>query len=187
MLCVPSFWTPGGSRTRLRACGRGVTPRKGIPGAVDAAEVYGRTQTDPDHARGAGLETAPTADGGGSDLPVLPWGLCRLAAASQSDIRPCPAQLATRANAFQGSNFYRINDLLETVEEWQQAATLKYKSGMHLGTLALAGWSNAAFGGPNQRGAMPPGYSIGLLPAFHSWSSPCSTVVIGGCAQNGTE
>ena len=53
--------------------------------------------------------------------------LCWLATVSRQDIRACLAQLAAKVNSLQGSDVYRINDLIRTAEGWVSQTTLKKK------------------------------------------------------------
>ena len=54
------------------------------------------------------------------------------------------AHLAPNVNPLQAGGVYRIDDRIKTAKEWQPDAVLEYQSGRHLGTLTLAGWSDAA-------------------------------------------
>ena len=49
-----------------------------------------------------------------------------LAEVSLPDISARLAQLAARVNSIQASGIYRINNLIKTAKEWQQAPILKY-------------------------------------------------------------
>ena len=51
--------------------------------------------------------------------------LCLLATVSRPDIGARSAHIASRVNSLQGSDMYRINDLVKTAKVWQQAAILK--------------------------------------------------------------
>ena len=46
--------------------------------------------------------------------------------------------MAARANSLNGSDVYRINDLVFTEEEWRQATVLKYASAPALSHLHAA-------------------------------------------------
>ena len=110
--------------------------------------------------------------------------LCWLAPVSKPDICASLANIASRANALQGSDIYRINDLIKTIKLWQPRTVLKYESSsnplfpptgdslgrfrargerLHKGTLTLAGWSDAAYGGLSEEGRCRLGYIIGLM------------------------
>ena len=54
--------------------------------------------------------------------------LCWPAAVSRPDIRARLAHIDSRVNKLHGSDIYRINDLIKTVEIWQPRAVLKYAS-----------------------------------------------------------
>ena len=54
--------------------------------------------------------------------------LCWLATVSRPDICARLAHIASRVNVLQGSDIYRINDLIKTVKLWQPRAVLKYAS-----------------------------------------------------------
>ena len=92
----------------------------------------------------------------------------------------------------QGSDVYRINDLMGTVKAWQTRAILQFASssfplfrpgpdtkgrhrarggGLHGGTLTLAGWSDAAYGDLSQNGKRRLGYLIGITSS--SLAVPC--------------
>ena len=51
--------------------------------------------------------------------------LCWLATVSRPDICDRLAHIASRVNVLQGSDIYRINDLIKTVKLWQPRAVLK--------------------------------------------------------------
>ena len=78
-------------------------------------------------------------------------GLFWLATVTRPDTCALLAQLASQVDALQGRDINRISDLLKTIKAWQGATTLKYMSDMHLGTSALAGWSDAAYGAKPER------------------------------------
>ena len=113
---------------------------------------------------------------------------------SKPDICACLANIASRANALQGGDIYRINDLIKTIKLWQPRTVLKYESSsnplfpptgdslgrfrargerLHKGTLTLAGWSDAAYGGLSEEGRCRLGYIIGLMSSSLSLSGPC--------------
>ena len=92
----------------------------------------------------------------------------------------------------QGSDVYRINDLIKTVKVRQLRAILKFASssfplipsgpdtkGRHRareerlqeGTLTLAGWSDATYGDLSQNGKCRLGYLIGITSS--SLTGPC--------------
>ena len=84
---------------------------------------------------------------------------------------PALAAAPTQANSLQGSGIYRMNDLPETAKERKQAATIKYRAGMHLRILTLAALSDDDSGGQTQESRCHLGFLIGL-PAS-SLRGPC--------------
>ena len=102
-------------------------------------------------------------------------GLRRVARVSRPDICSRWARIATRINALSGSDVFRINELARVAEKWQQATALRYSSAtrpwetlgwdgeirtglrsrcekVHYGSVSLAGWSDAAYGGQSTGG-----------------------------------
>ena len=88
-----------------------------------------------------------------------------LATVSRLGICSGSARRASRVNAFQGSDAYRINDLVRTGRAWQKATILKYASPPHQknrerGAVdeeirtrgGRAGWSDAAYGDQSVEG-----------------------------------
>ena len=57
-----------------------------------------------------------------------PGELRWLATVSRPDICALLARIASRVNSLRGSDVHRINNLLKTVNEWQRAKILKYRS-----------------------------------------------------------
>ena len=74
-------------------------------------------------------------------LGELGW----LVSVSRPDICARLARIASRVNSLQGSDVYRINDLVETVKMRRQAAILKNASSPHTSKHAKGGrrWGNA--------------------------------------------
>ena len=62
--------------------------------------------------------------------------LRRLATVSRPDVCDRLARIASHANPTQGSDAYRTNDLVKTVNVWQQAAILKYLPSSRVGKSA---------------------------------------------------
>ena len=110
--------------------------------------------------------------------------LCLLATVPRPDICARLARTASRVNSLQGSDVYRINDLVKTVKVWQQAAMLKNWSAshagkhgkgleagkmrqrsttIHSGTMTLVGWSDAAYADRPTPGKCRLGDAIGLM------------------------
>ena len=121
--------------------------------------------------------------------------LCWLATVSRPDIRARLARATSRINSLQGSDVYRINDLIKTAKPWQTATALKYVSsslqggtssnpkgekprqrqgGIHNCTTYLAGWPDAAFGDQSSLGKCRLGYVIGLTAS--TLSGPCHII-----------
>ena len=102
-------------------------------------------------------------------LGELHW----LATVSRPDICTRSTHIASEVTSSQGSDVYRINDLVETVEVWQQDAILMYFASpqmskgaiggedgqmrqrgdkIHEGTMTLVGWPDTAYGDPSTMG-----------------------------------
>ena len=94
------------------------------------------------------------------------------------------ARPASRVNDLQGSDVYRINDLVRTVKKWAAAPILKYASPsnpkgrkkgavdgdmgarggrVHCGTMSLVGWSGAVYGDQSAGGRCRVGHVSGLM------------------------
>ena len=56
---------------------------------------------------------------------------CRLATAFRPDICSRLGPLAARRSSVYGGDMYRVNDLVETLKEWQQATILLFASTSH--------------------------------------------------------
>ena len=118
--------------------------------------------------------------------------LCWLATVSRPDICARLAQLASKVNDLQGSDIYRFNALIKTVEIEQPRTVLKYASPsfplfpagvdskgrrrrkgerVRRGALSLVGRSDAAYGDLSQDGKCRLGYLIGIMSS--SLSGPC--------------
>ena len=118
--------------------------------------------------------------------------LCWLATVSRPDICARLARITSRIDALQGRDVYRINELMKTAKGCQQATVLKYVSSSQLGqgnlaqrdvemrrrggiirgnTLALVGWSDAAYGVQPSLGKCRLGYVIGLM--LPNLCAPC--------------
>ena len=118
--------------------------------------------------------------------------LCWLATVSRPDICARLARIASRVNSPRGSDLYRINDVAKTVKVWQEAAIWKFLSAAHMrqhakgdvggqmrkrggniygGTMALAGWSDAAFCEQSAIGKCRLGYVSGLMSS--ALRAPC--------------
>ena len=120
--------------------------------------------------------------------------LCWLATVSRPDICARLAQLASKVNDLQGSDIYRINAPIKTVEAEQPPAALNASSSFPLspagvgargrrrsnggrvrsGALSLVGWSGAAFGDLSRNGKCRLGYLIGI--ASSSPPGPCQVL-----------
>ena len=100
------------------------------------------------------------------------------------------APIASKINALCESDVYRINELVLVAEAWQRAMALKYASSSHpwetlglgdraqqdmrhrrekahCGSMSLARWSDAAYGGQSAGGKCRLGYVIGLIPSTY--------------------
>ena len=105
-------------------------------------------------------------------------GLCWLATVSRPDICARLARIASRINALQGGDIYRIDDLVETEKKWQPATVSSGKLGkenlalrhedvryrkekIHGDAMTILGWSDAACGGESSLGKCRLGYVIG--------------------------
>ena len=105
------------------------------------------------------------------------------------------ARGASRAESLQGSDAYRISDLVETVEVRQQAGVLKYLFSWHMdihgrgdadgetrqrgekihsGTMTPTGWSDAAHGEQSANGKCRPGNVIGFTSS--ALRGPCHII-----------
>ena len=102
----------------------------------------------------------------------------RLATVPRPDISDRVAQLETRVNSLQGSDIYRISEVIQTVKEWQEPVILTYPSSstaselvqrsgpadrearksrgraekVHFGAMTLVDRSDAANGYPTKEG-----------------------------------
>ena len=114
------------------------------------------------------------------------------------DLRARPAQLGSKVNSAQGSDFYRMNDLIKTARgshqngssqgrdfSAQQAAVFKYQSGLRQGTLTLAGRSDATYGDQTKDGRWRVGCLINVLPSslrgpcyIHQWLSNLTRITV---------
>ena len=132
----------------------------------------------------AGCATGSAFPGECEVAPTHTWDLCWLATVSRPDICARLARIASRINALQGCDVYRIDELVKIAREWQQATELTYVSSSQLGpgnlaprdakmrhrrgkvngnTRTLAGWSAAAYRGQSSLGQRRLGYVIGLM------------------------
>ena len=85
--------------------------------------------------------------------------LRRVAKASRPDICARLAQLGTKINSLKGSDAYKKSDLIRTAKEWRRATVLKNQPRPHIGTITLAGWSDAVYGDHPKKRASPFGLS----------------------------
>ena len=121
-----------------------------------------------------------------------------LATVSRPDICARMARIASRTIALQSGNVYRINDVVKTAKKWQPAAVLKYVSSGNLGqenlalrgedvrsrtenihgnTMALVGWSDAAYEHQSGLRKCRLGYVIGLM--LSNVCAPCHIIHVG--------
>ena len=151
-------------------------------------------------------------------LGGLFWGVT----VSRPDIRARLTKIACRINPLCGSDVYRITHLARAVGEWQAATAPTYASSshpwrnfgfggkrrddmrhaggkLHYGSMSLAGWLDAAYGGQSTQGTRRPGYVIGLMALslagichFSHWTSKFTSKLVrsslggGVYAQSGT-
>ena len=118
-----------------------------------------------------------------------------LAAASWPDICARLAQSAARVNSLRDSDIYRIDGLVQTVKEGQEATILLYASSsypserapgskdgemriggekVNCGAITLAGWSDAAYGDQTKEGRRRLGYVI--RKASSTLRGPCREI-----------
>ena len=117
------------------------------------------------------------------NLGELRW----LATVSRPDIRARCARFVARANSLLGSNAYPINELVITEKGRQRAKVSEYATKsrpitpargdvdgrtrargekVHCGTMALAGWPDADYGGHKSEGKCRLCYAIGLATSI---------------------